>query len=549
MRMLLSSLVPLILFLSVGANSQVPQAPADYSDVSSYIEKTWAVLTRSLTTCETVIDRRVPEHSIMYLPSGFEEPAALKELAQRCKLEVEHLPTPITAPGSFDPKTLKRGGVLYLPNPYVVPGGLFNEMYGWDSYFILRGLLRANRVPLARDMVENFFFEIENYGSILNANRTYFLSRSQPPFLSSMVMDVYRALPVGERRSWLEKAKPYIERDYRMWTTGEHLAGDTGLSRYFDYGQGPSPEISDMHDPYYREAFTYIQGSSKRKEYLVEDGSQDHRPVIGPSFTFKACELDETGCFDSPKMRFTADYYKGDRAMRESGFDISFRFGPFSGSTHHYAAVCLNSLLFKTEKDLQEISTILGDGRAQEWTARAERRRQLMTRYFWDEKAGMFYDYDFVAKKRSTYTYITTFYPLWAGAASEQQSRAVIANLKVFEKQGGVLTSPYETGVQWDAPFGWAPTQLLTVEGLRRYGAKADADRVAKKWVDTVAAGLRREGTIREKYNVEIGSSDSKVTAGYQQNQVGFGWTNGVTLEFMHQLGLVKPQAKAAAAK
>ena len=109
--------------------------------------------------------------------------------------------------------------------------------------------------------------------------------------------------------------------------------------------------------------------------------------------------------------------------------------------------------------------------------------------------------------------------------------------------------SPYETGVQWDAPYGWAPNQLMTVEGLRRYGAKADADRVAKKWVDTVAAGLRKEGTIREKYNVEIGSSEANVIAGYKQNQVGFGWTNGVALEFMYELGILKPKASAAAAK
>ena len=137
-------------------------------------------------------------------------------------------------------------GVLYLPNSYVVPGGFLNEMYGWDSYFIMVGLLRAGRLELARGMVENFFFEIEHYGGILNANRTYFLTRSQPPFLSSMVMALYDALPdPATKRLWLEKSYPFIQRDYDMWTSGEKLAGNTGLSRYLRLWRGAGPR--DRH--------------------------------------------------------------------------------------------------------------------------------------------------------------------------------------------------------------------------------------------------------------------------------------------------------------
>src|SRR6266567_7393571 len=179
-----TSLLALLLLISSLGYSQSAAAPPRDGDLASYIDKTWDTLTRSITKCETVLDRRVPEHSIMYLPAGYSEPDALKELAARCKLDVEPLPQAITAPGSFDPKTLKRGGVLYLPNPYVVPGGFFNEMYGWDSYFIIRGLVEDGRTDLARGMVENFFYQIDHYGAVLNANRTYFLTRSQPPFLS-----------------------------------------------------------------------------------------------------------------------------------------------------------------------------------------------------------------------------------------------------------------------------------------------------------------------------------------------------------------------------
>jgi alpha,alpha-trehalase len=542
----------LLALLSSGSLSQQSSAAiTNLPDLTAYIENSWDTLSRSMDKCETILDKRVPEHSVLYLPIDFPESDAIKAVATHCKVAVEHLPQSISAPGTLDPGKLHRHGVLYLPNPYVVPGGFLNEMYGWDSYFIIRGLLRSGRLKMAQGMVENFFFEIDHYGSVLNANRTYFLTRSQPPFLSSMVMAVSDSTAdPAAKRAWLAKAYPYVERDYKLWITAEHTAGDTGLSRYFDYGQGPVPEISEMHDPYYRDVFTHIQASPQRGEYLKDTSKPQIAELFGPTFTFEACEQDQVGCNKSPIMRYTADYYKGDRAMRESGFDISFRFGPFSGSTHHFAPVCLNSLLFKAETDLEKIATILGKQQeAKGWAARAKKRKELVNRYLWNASKGMFFDYDFLKKTPSTYEYITTFYPLWAGLATPEQARAVVANLKVFERKGGLLMSPYETGVQWDAPFGWAPTQLLAVEGMRRYAAQSDANRAAREWVSTVAENFRREGTIREKYDVVTQSSTFVPTAGYTENVVGFGWTNAVTLEFIHQLGMDEPNAKSAAAQ
>jgi len=539
-----------VLTLLCIARSSIAQAPQpnNYSDLLVYIDKAWGELTRSMTDCDTVMDKRVPEHSVVYLPAGYPEPASLTALQSKCKVAVKNLPGKITSIGSFDMSKLQGQGLLYLPNSYVVPGGFLNEMYGWDSYFIIIGLLRAGRFDMARGMVENFFFEIDHYGGILNANRTYFLTRSQPPFLSSMVMAVYDAEPDPQaKRAWLEKAYPYIQRDYEMWTSGEKLAGNTGLSRYYDYGNGPVPEIADMHDSYYRDVFRYLQASQQKNEYLGEPGKSSAE-LTGPSFTFQACQQDagaEKSCENSPAYEYTADYYKGDRAMRESGFDISFRFGDFSGSTHHYAAVCLNSLLYKTEKDMEEIGKLLGrPADAKMWAEHAQHRKELINRYLWDAESGMFLDYDFVKGKRSKYQYITTFYPLWAGLATPDQAKAVMANLRAFEHTGGLAMSPYETGVQWDLPYGWAPTQLLAVEGMRRYGHKAEADRVAREWVNTVAANFRQDGTIREKYDVVSRSSTFTATAGYKENVVGFGWTNAVTLQFAYQLGLVS-EAKA----
>ena len=530
--------------------AQAPQAN-NYADVLAYIDKAWGQLTRSMTDCNTVMDKRVPEHSIVYLPADYPDPASMATLQTKCKVTVKHLPEKITRIGAFDMSKLQGNGVLYLSNPYVVPGGFLNEMYGWDSYFIIVGLLRAGHLDMARGMVENFFFEIDNYGGILNANRTYFLTRSQPPFLSSMVMAVYDAESNAQiKRAWLEKAYPYIQRDYEMWTTGEKLAGNTGLSRFYDYGNGPVPEIVDMHDPYYRDVFRYLQASLQKDEYLGEPGKSSAK-LTGPTFTFQACQQDqgmEKSCENSPTYEYTADYYKGDRAMRESGFDISFRFGDFSGSTHHYAAVCLNSLLYKEETDMEAISKLLGKpGEAKQWAARARQRKELINRYLWNADRGMFFDYDFIRGKQSKYQYVTTFYPLWAGLATPEQAKAVVANLKVFERPGGLAMSPYETGVQWDLPYGWAPTHLLAVEGMRRYGYKTDADRVARDWVDTVAAGFRHDGTIREKYDVVSRTGEFTATAGYKENVVGFGWTNAVTLQFAYELGLVPAMAKSPA--
>ncbi len=348
---------------------------------------------------------------------------------------------------------------------------------------------------------------------------------------------------------WLEKSYPFIQRDYDMWTHGEKLAGNTGLSRYYDYGEGPVPEIATGHDPYYRDVFRYLQASLQARQYLGEPGKASAK-LIGPTFTFEACQQDageKASCQKSPTYQFTADYYEGDRAMRESGFDISFRFGDFSGRTQHYAPVCLNSLLYKEEMDMASIAKLLGKtAEAEQWTARAQHRKELIDKYLWNAQAGMYFDYDFTKSEQSKYRYATTFYPLWVGAASPEQAKAVVANLKNFEHPGGIAMSPYETGVQWDLPYGWAPVNFIDVEGMRRYGFKQDADRAAREWVDTVAKNFRQDNTIREKYDVVSGSKEFTATAGYKENVVGFGWTNASVLEFAYELGMIPAKAKAA---
>src|SRR5947199_6998367 len=164
---------------------------AGLRQIRSYIAAGWDTLTRSLNDCKVIVDPKLAAASVLYLPADFDAPADVQEMQKRCNVQVKHLPQVIHKLGEVDTSDLEPPGLLYLNNKYVVPGGRFNEMYGWDSYFIVRGLVEDQRLELARGMVENFFFEIEHYGAVLNANRTYYLTRSQPPFLTSMIFAVY----------------------------------------------------------------------------------------------------------------------------------------------------------------------------------------------------------------------------------------------------------------------------------------------------------------------------------------------------------------------
>ena len=508
-----------------------------------YIHSTWDTLTRSMTDCHSLVDIKVSANPVLYMPAEMPAPPEVTALEQKCHVKVMSLPRRIEKIGDLSPQELPAQGLLFLPNPYVVPGGRFNEMYGWDSYFILLGLEADHREALAKGMVDNFFFEIEHYGGVLNANRTYYLTRSQPPFLTSMIRAVYEdpasfaATPEGRiaARAWLERGYALAEKDYSTWTRPEHKAGTTGLARYFDYGTGPVPEMAD-NDTYYSDVI----------HWLVE-----HPHTGGESFLLKGAEqpdaaeaerLKHTSCDVHASVvcmhawfggyRLTRDFYLGDRAMRESGFDPSFRWGPFDGATHHYAPVCLNSLLYRYERDLEHLALLLGKAEeATRWDHRASARNIDMQRYLWQAKKGVFGDYDFLRHTPSSYAYISSLYPLWAGVATREEAKQVVAKLNLFERPGGLSMSNFNSGMQWDEPFGWAPTNWIGVAGLDAAGYRADAKRLAREWNDTVDTGFARDENIREKYNVVEGNANVHVSAGYTTNEIGFGWTNAVYLK------------------
>ena len=405
----------LALALLLAANPARPQKPPSsdthgLDPILSYIASGWDTLTRSMTDCKSVVDPKLATASVLYLPADFDVPASVQQLQKQCGVQVQHLPKLIHQLGEIDSGQVEPQGLLYLENKYVVPGGRFNEMYGWDSYFIIRGLVRENRIELARGMVENFFFEIEHYGAILNANRSYYLTRSQPPFLTSMIFAVYDAQKAAghEDRTWLARAYDYAQRDYALWTREPHLAGSTGLSLYYDFGNGPAPESVKDETGHYRQVAAFFLSQPDRGRDYVVSKTPSSGPTFGPLFALQVCDtsknMSRSDCDSAGAASLSAEYYKGDRAMRESGYDISFRFGPYGADTHHYAPVCLNSLLYKTEKDLQQMSEILGRKKeSEEWRARAESRKEKIQKFLWDSTRGLFVDYNFETQARSSY--------------------------------------------------------------------------------------------------------------------------------------------------
>ena len=538
-------LLPILVFVmllqgaGLAQNAPLP-APPQAVSILDYIHKSWDTLSRSMTDCHSLADPKLNgAPSVLYLPADVPIPPQVAALKTHCNVDVEHLPKVLTSFGELKLSDIPKPGLLYLPNKYVVPGGRFNEMYGWDSYFIILGLLREGKLGLAQGMIENFFYEIEHYGGILNANRTYYFTRSQPPFLSSMIRGVYEATPKDEvqrqkARVWLARAYDYAQTDHALWTSSIHAAGDTGLARYYDIGKGPVPEQED-DSSYYPDVIRWLLAHPEVKtDYLLEapdnpnprEQSMLANLSCDPRFSHVCARAHVDGHW------LTADFYKGDRAMRESGFDPSFRFGPFDGSTHHYAPVCLNSLLYKYERDLAWMATTLDKpAEAAKWNAAAAARKAAIDKYLWNAARGMYFDYDYEKGQQASYNYITTFYPLWAGAADAMQIAGVEKNLKLLEQPGGIAMSDTDSGVQWDLPFGWAPASWIAIDGMVLVGDSADAVRTSQKFSQTIEEGFAHDATIREKYNVVSGTAQVDVATGYKMNVVGFGWTNAVYLK------------------
>jgi alpha,alpha-trehalase len=490
----------------------------------------------------------------LYVPSedalAFEYFTEISTRRPELNLKVVRLPVDITPEyvrnldgfhGVLALSIVARPDGEYEGLPFVVPGGRFNEMYGWDSYFIALGLLNDGRVDLAKSMVENLIYEITHYGAILNANRTYFLTRSQPPFLTSMGLEVYRRLPEGEsNKVWLEAVMGAAIKEYRDAWMGPTRQTSVGLSRYCDSGYGAPPEVEPGH---FDVVFQAYADKHKMEPRAFESAYR-------------------SGTLDVPELD---TYFVHDRAMRESGHDTSYR---LEGCCADLVTVDLNALLYKIEIDIA--STIdgefggtarIGEGEPETssaWHEAAAKRKELIDRYHWNVDRGMFFDYDYVRGRQTAYVSATTFYPLWAGSASPQQAESVINNaLPLLEASGGIVGSteesrgpitPEHPPRQWDYPHGWAPHQMLVWQGLINYGYQEIALRLAYRWLYTITLNATNyNGTVPEKFDAvtrshqvfaeygNVGTKFSYIT------REGFGWTNA---SYQIGVGLLPPELR-----
>ncbi len=401
--------------------------------------------------------------------------------------------------------------LLPLPYPYIVPGGRFREVYYWDSYFAMLGLEADGRNDVATGMLKNFAYEIDRYGHIPNGNRSYYLSRSQPPFFALMVDLIAQYNGIATYTAYL----PELQAEYDYWMQGEsevlpghaarnvvRLLDGTVLNRYWDGRAAPRDE-------------SYAED--------VKTASQSSRPA--------------------------GVVWRNLRAAAESGWDFSSRWladGKTLGTIRTLALLPpdLNSLLAHLEETLAEAYLLKGDVKhAAAYARRARDRIAAIQRLLWYAEQGVFTDY--LWREGTTTRSITaaTLYPLFLGVASPEQAWAVAGTVRgALLQPGGLATTLVESGQQWDAPNGWAPLQWIAVVGLRNYRYPALAQDVATRWVKKTIAGYRQQAKLVEKYNVTTTGGDAG-GGGEYATQIGFGWTNGVLLA----LGTLYPDLKTAA--
>ena len=397
-----------------------------------------------------------------------------------------------------------KGSLIGLPYPYVVPGGRFREMYYWDSYFTMIGLAQSGRTDLIKNMLDNFKYLIDTYGYIPNGNRTYYLGRSQPPYFSLMVR-LYADITDDTVYKTYQSA---LEKEYAFWMKGKEelnneeramdrvvlMADGKVLNRYWDSETTSRPEA-------YKEDMA-LEAAAKKK---TDD------------------EL----------------LFRNIRAACESGWDFSSRWlekedDPTTIITTSILPVDLNCLMHHLEKTLMHCYYLQGNMEDSiRFKNLAEDRREAINKYFWNEAEYFYSDYNWEKEEIRPAMTVAGIYPMFFGLATPDRAKYSKSCLqRYFFKAGGIVTSKYETGEQWDKPNGWAPLQYLAIRGLEGYGFNQLAKEVKMRWVRFNEKVYEQTGKLNEKYNVE--DTVKPGGGGEYPTQDGFGWTNGVLLYFLN---------------
>lgn len=394
---------------------------------------------------------------------------------------------------------LNRGSLIALPYPYIVPGGRFSEQFYWDSYFIMLGLAADNRWAMIEGMMKNFGYMIRKFGFIPTANRTYFLSRSQPPFFSHMV----RLLATHKgRTNTLAEYLPYMLSEYRFWMKGRIKLTKTKNRAY--------ARVVEMPDGSFMNRY-YDNKSTPRPESLSVD------------------IVTAEGAPDREADRL----YLHLRAGAESGWDFSSRWftDPYDIGSIHTADIVpvdLNCLLYHLESTIAEsYRAIKNPLLARKFQRLADRREVAIQKYCWDPNAGFFIDYNFHEAHPTGQLSLAGVFPLYMRIATKLQADMVAAKIKSdFLKTGGLVATLTVNDQQWDAPNGWAPLHWIVIEGLRNYGYHELANEIKHRWITINMKVFTENHKLVEKYNVA--DKHGLGGGGEYPLQDGFGWTNGV---------------------
>jgi alpha,alpha-trehalase len=401
------------------------------------------------------------------------------------------------------------------PEPYIVPGGRFREGYYWDSYFTALGLEQNGQHALSVSIVQDFAYDIDRYGHVPNGNRSYYLSRSQPPFFSYLV---------------------------------ELVAKRDGASTIVTY----LPELQKEYDYWMQGAGTLKPGSAYRNVVRLADGT-----VLNRNYDDRMAPRDESYKEDvqtaAVSNRPAGVVWQNLRATAASGWDFSSRWladGKTLATvqTLNILPVDLNSLMFHLEATLAEGYFLKGDVKqGTAYVVRAITRAAAIRRLMWDDNIAAFTDYLWTEKRTTGNVTAATLYPLYVNLASAAQASAVASTVqKTLLQIGGILTTPVNSGQQWDSPNGWAPLQWIAVQAFTNYGNTDLAQTIATRWVQKNIAGYEQQGKLVEKYDVLTSGGDAG-GGGEYATQIGFGWTNGVLVALTARYPAL--YAAAAAAK
>ncbi|MCL5634270.1 alpha,alpha-trehalase [Enterobacter vonholyi] len=402
-----------------------------------------------------------------------------------------------------DKASNKWDSLLPLPKPYVVPGGRFREVYYWDSYFTMLGLAESEHWDKISDMVDNFAYEIDTFGHIPNGNRSYYLSRSQPPFFSMMV-----ELLATHDSDALKKYRPQMEKEYAYWMDGV-----------------------DALQP----------GQANKRVVKLDDGAILNRYWDDRDTPRPESWLDDVNTAKSNPNRPATEIYRDLRSAAASGWDFSSRWmdDPQKLGTIRTTSIVpvdLNALMFKMEKLLARASQESGDAAsASKYEALATARQKAIESHLWNDKEGWYADYDLKSKKVRNQLTAAALFPLYVKAAAQDRAdKVAAATSSRLLKPGGIATTTVNSGQQWDAPNGWAPLQWVAAEGLQNYGQEKVSMDVTWRFLKNVQHTYDREKKLVEKYDVSTTGTGGG--GGEYPLQDGFGWSNGVTLKMLDRV-------------